>query len=260
LYNIHQILVQIGEEKMRKETRSLVSLFLTFSFIFFATAAHAESWPHIMKLIFQKYSKYTKNIKDMKIKFIGYTPDGVKQTVTTSYVKGNKVRTVLKYKLLGDMKIIVISDGKHTWTFSPFNKDKEQVQYQSGNQTFWWEILPEEGKILGKEKIKGIKCLVVAFKLTKNNQLEKLWLNPHTLLPVKTLANISGQEVEHIYSKYKKFNGIDFAQETKTYIQGHYVGYAKLKYIKTNLGLSDDIFDPKKVKVKTIDILDLFSQ
>jgi len=123
----------------------------------------SQSLSDILKEAESNYKNFNQEFKDMAIVFDAkiFTPEGEMITEMKLFTKGEKSRseTLMKFpesagmpEGMGNMLVIVISDGQDTWMISPFVGKKkltdEQAEEQMYSQTGmnWWKFISDKTK------------------------------------------------------------------------------------------------------------------
>jgi len=150
---------------------------------------------------------------------------------------------------------IVIYDGKDTWKISPFMgkrklSGEEGKQYQRARN--WWELVSENAKIVGSEKVDKRECYVVEIEKGGEFPFTKVWLDKGNLILTKGESKgPKGKTIVWIHSDFRKIKGDwEMPYKTEMYMNGKLMSTSLVKSIDTNKGISDDLFDPDKVQVK----------
>ena len=220
----------------------------------------------ILKELEVKYVKFEEEIKDMttvqEIKVV--TSEGEMVSEMQMLRKGEKFRMETTMQMsqapdmpegMGEMKTIIIYDGKDTWMISSFTgkkkklSGKDEKQYQ--RERNWWKLISEKAKLLGTEKVGKRVCYVVEIK-DKEYPFTKLWLDKRNLVLIKNESKgTEGERILLIHSDFRKIKGDwEMPYKTEMYTDGELMATSLVKSIKINKGLSDDLFDPDKVKIK----------
>lgn len=219
-------------------------------------------WSSILKEARAKYAKFEKEIKDMTIvqETKMTTPQGEMTSGTKILKKGKKFRmeTTMQMQMPGvhgGMKTITIFDGKDTWMISPMmGKRKlsaeEEKKYQTEKN--WWEVISEKAKIVGTEKVGNRDSYVVEFKEGKEFPFTKIWIDKKNLFLAKAESKgPKGKTMLWVFSDFRKIKrDYEMPYKTEMYVGGKLMSTNLVKSIEINKGLSDDLFNPEKVKVK----------
>jgi outer membrane lipoprotein-sorting protein len=220
----------------------------------------------ILEKLEAKYAKFEEEIKDMttvqEIKVV--TPEGEMVSEMQMLRKGEKFRMDTTMQMsqapdmpegMGEMKTIIIYDGKDTWMISSFTgkkkklSGKDEKQYQ--RERNWWKLISEKAKLLGTEKVGKRECYVVKIE-EEEYPFTKLWLDKRNLVLIKNESKgTEGEIILLIHSDFRKIKGDwEMPYKTEMYTDGELMATSLVKSIKINKGLSDDLFDPDKVKIK----------
>ncbi|NIM03895.1 outer membrane lipoprotein-sorting protein [bacterium] len=239
---------------------ALISLVLTVSQVF------AQDLSKLLKELEAKYAKFEEEIKDMttvqEIKVV--TPEGEMASEMEMFRKGEKFRMDTTMDMsqapdmpegMGEMKTIIIYDGKNTWMISSFTGKKKklsgEVEKQYQKERNWWELISEKAKIVGTEKVDKRECYVVEIE-DKEYPFTRLWLDKRNLVMVKGESKgTEGETILLIHSDFKKIKADwELPYKTEMYADGKLMSTSLVKSLKINKGLSDDLFDPNKVKIQ----------
>ncbi|MEE8179845.1 MAG: outer membrane lipoprotein-sorting protein [bacterium] len=220
----------------------------------------------IFKELEAKYAKFEEEIKDMttvqEIKVV--TSEGEMVSEMQMLRKGEKFRMDTTIQMsqapdmpegMGEMKTIIIYDGKDTWMISSFTgkkkklSGKDEKQYQ--RERNWWKLISEKAKLLGTEKVGKRECYVVEIE-EEEYPFTKLWLDKRNLVLIKNESKgTEGEIILLIHSDFRKIKGDwEMPYKTEMYTDGELMATSLVKSIKINKGLSNDLFDPNKVKIK----------
>ena len=220
----------------------------------------------ILKEAEVKYAKFEEEIKDMTIvqdmKMV--TSEGEMTSEMKMLKKGNKFRMETTMEMpetsdmpeeMGGIETIIIYDGKDTWMISPFMGKKklsgeDEKQYQ--RERNWWELISEKAEIVGTEKVGKRECYVVEIEEEEEFPFTKLWLDKKNLVLIKGESKGTKEEtILLIHSDFKKIKGDwEMPYKSEIYVDGELTTTFLVKSLEINTGLSDDLFDPDKVKVK----------
>ena len=229
--------------------------------------ALTQDWSSILEQAEAKYAKFEKEIKDMTIvqEMKEITPEGEMTSETKMLRKGNKFRmdTTTQMPETPDMpegmETVIIYDGKDTWMISSFMGKKklsgeEEKEYQIERD--WWDLVSEKAKIVGTEKVDKRECYVVEMEEGGESPFTKLWFDKKNLDLIKYEVNgPEGETIVLIYSDFRKIKGDwEMPYKIEFYMDDKLMSTSLIKSLELNTGLSDDLFDPNKVKVKGFDV------
>jgi outer membrane lipoprotein-sorting protein len=257
------------EEKMGERincTGIKVIVLLLISLVLIVSQGFTQDLAGLLKELEAKYAKFEEEIKDMtavqEINVV--TPEGKMVSEMQMLRKGEKFRMDTTMDMsqapdmpegMGEMKTIIIYDGKDTWMISSFTGKKKklsgEVEKQYQKEKNWWELISEKAKIVGTEKVDKRECYVVEIK-EEEYPFTKLWLDKTNLVLIK--GESKGTEEETILlinSDFKKIKGgWEMPYKTELYADGKLMSTSLVKSLEINQGLSDDLFDPDKVKIE----------
>lgn len=229
----------------------------------------AADWATVLKEAKAKYAKFEKDVKDMtivqEIKLI--ISDGIVTSEAKMLRKGQKFRMDTQIgmripqapKEMGKMETIIIDDGKDTWMISSL-MGKMKLSNEQGDiyrkDRNWWTIISDKAEIVGTEKIGDRECYVVLIKEPKKSPFTRIWLDKKNLVLVQAESKGSkGETMLVVSSDFKKIKGDwEWPYKTEIYANGKPMTTSRVKSLDINQGLSDDLFNPDKVKVKEIDL------
>jgi len=223
----------------------------------------------ILKEAEAKYAKFEEEIKDMTIvqEIKTVTSEGEITSEMKMLKKGEKFRIETTIEVpessetpegmggMGGMETIIIYDGEDTWMISPFMGKKklsgdEEKQYQ--RERNWWELISEKAEIVGTEKVGKRVCYVVEIKEEEEFPFTKVWLDKADLVLIKSESKKPEEKtVLLVHSDFRKIKGDwEMPYKSKIYVDGEPTTTFVVKSLEINKRLSDDLFDPDKVKVK----------
>ena len=247
--------------------------FLVFAvFLFFLIkTVNCENWGKILKDIRTRQSEFNKKISDMIIENeteILSSEKEVKQRMKIMR-KGDKFRieTIMelpveeKSQLNPDaFKTTAIFDGENMWLISPIIgkkrlSDDENRNYQ--NERNWWDFVSENDKIDGIENVGKYKCYVIEIKEQEGSPFSKIWIDQKSLNMLK--SEIEGQDgkTTFLYSEFQKIKDkLEIPYKTELYMGERIVSTTKVKSVKINQCLTNDLFDPDKLEEPEINLED----
>jgi len=243
-----------------------VVLLVLISLVLTVNQGFTQDLSSILKELEAKYVKFEEEIKDMTTvqEMNVVTPEGEMVSEMQMLRKGEKFRMDTTIEMsqvpdmpegMGEMKTIIIYDGKDTWMISSFTGKKKklsgEVEKQYQRERNWWKLISEKAKIAGTEKVGKRDCYVVEIQ-EEEYPFTKLWLDKTNLVLIKGESKgTEGETILLICSDFKKIKGgWEMPYKTEIYADGELMSTSLIKSIKINKGLSDDLFDPKKVKIK----------
>ncbi len=243
-----------------------VALLVLISLVLAVSQGLTQDLSSILKEAEVKYAKFEEEIKDMTIvqdmKMV--TSEGEMTSEMKMLKKGNKFRmdTTMQMSQVPDMpeemggiETIIIYDGKDIWMISPFMGKKklsgeDEKQYQ--RERNWWELISEKAEIVGTEKVGKRECYMVEIEEEEEFSFTKLWLDKKNLVLIKSESKGTKEEtILLIHSDFKRIKGDwEMPYKSEIYVDGELTTTFLVKSLEINKGLSDDLFDPDKVKVK----------
>jgi len=241
--------------------------------------ALTQDWSSILKQAQVKYAKFENEIKDMTIvqEMKVITPEGEMVSETKMLKKGEKFRMDTRMQapetseMPEGMETVAIYDGKDTWMISSFMEKKklsgeEKKQYEEERNWWrernWWELVSEKAKIVGTEKVDKRECYVVEMEEERESPFTKLWFDKKNLALIKYEVNgPKGETIALIQSDFRKIKGDwEMPYKTEFYTDGKLMSTSLVKSLEINKGVSDDLFDPNRVKIKGFNIREMMKK
>lgn len=232
-------------------------------------SAQAADLADIQKKAKELSEKYKKEIKDMEIvqQVTMTTEQGRMTTESKMLMKGEKMRMESTNQMpgMGEMKTIVISNGKDTWVISPFQgkqkaSGREAQQYQGRKN--WWDFISDAAELKGTEKVNGRECYVVKMKGGGPDSYDTMWLDKKSMNLIQAESkNPDGQKVRIVSSDFKKVvSGLEFPYKTDVYAGDNLMSSTQIKSLKVNQGISESMFDPDKVEAPEMNMQDMMKR
>jgi outer membrane lipoprotein-sorting protein len=245
---------------------------------FFVTGnVFAITWPELRSQIEAKYGSFSDEVKDMEMVVESETKgmkgmQGTGPSEVKMLRKGEKYRMEMKMNIpegsgmpagMGDMTNIMIFDGKDLWSVNQFT-GKTKISGDAdtkGDQMSWWKDMPENGKIIGSEKVGDRDCYVVeawnedidtsSVSTGKEDKI-KGWIEKGTLLLIQSeFKGAKDETFKAVNSNFQKVRNWELPYTTEIYAGGELISKTIIKTLKINQGLSDDLFNADKVKMET---------
>ena len=230
----------------------------------------AITWDELKAQIEAKYGTFSDEIKDMEMIMESETKgvegmEGAGPSEIKMYKKGEKFRMETKMNMpegtgmppgMGEIKNIIIFDGKDTWTINQFTgkqKLPSDADSPMKGRISWWEDLPENGKIIGSEKVGDRDCYIVE-AWSKENKDDKIkgWVDKNALLLIQMeFQGGEGKTFKVVNSDFKKVEKWEMPYTIEVFSGGKLMTKTIIKTLNINQGLSDDLFDADKVKMET---------
>ncbi|MEA1939603.1 MAG: hypothetical protein U9N03_02955, partial [Candidatus Caldatribacteriota bacterium] len=207
----------------RKEVKWAV-IFLIISVILFSVIGQgfSKTLSDILREGKNNYNNFNQDFKDMAITFDAkiYTPEGEMLSEMKLFLKGEKTRSETLTQFpesagmpegMGNMLVVVISDGQDTWMISPFvgkkklttEQAEEQMQYQTGMN--WWKFISDKTKYVGIEKIEGRECYLLELEIERESPYKRIWVDKDKLFLVQAEGDSSdGNKVRTTFSDFRK--------------------------------------------------------
>jgi len=118
----------------------------------------------------------------------------------------------------------------------------------------WPEWLEPEGKFLAVEEVSGRPCCAVEMPPSTRTPCEKVWIDVETLHLAR--AKFGGTDPRSYSTTFEDWRELapgmwlPFSQETTATPDGtEHVFRQRIRSVEVNTGLSDEFFDPRKIKV-----------
>lgn len=249
--------------------------FLFVMFLFVYSNVLALSWAELKAQIDVKYKDFSNEVKDIEIVMETETKgvEGAGPSEIKMLMKGEKYRMETKMDMPGEasmpsgmteMKNTIIFDGKDLWSINPFTGKQKlpaEANVSNKNQMNWWKNMPENGKILGSEKVGDRDCYIVEIE-TEDNSKMKVWIDKKASLLVKMeYEGEEGKSFKVINSNFKKVKNWEMPYTTEVFIDGEMMSKSTIKSFEVNKGLSDELFDADKISEKgNINIQDMMKE
>ena len=250
---------------MRPTGRYVVSFVVAVAVSFgLCGSAMSMTAAEILKRVSGRYDKLMSSVRDMQIDqkmIIVQGGQAVTSTVKTMR-KGEKYRVEMTSLdnagggQMPKMTTVVVFDGKETWTVSPFVGKRRVKQSNVKNATpriKWSDKLKDRVRLVGKEKVGGREAWVIDVKQAgpddESLPFSKVWVDVKSYQVLKGKLQLMDKPAEMRFSDFRKVHGdsiMSFLQET--FVGGVLFSKIIIKSVKTNVGLSDDLFDPNKLE------------
>ena len=235
----------------------------------------AETWESLSKRMIESCTRYTQSIKDMTWTMEMEVPssEGSFKSTSTLYSKGKLFRVEVSMEGMENaglpagmdgMKTVVIGNGENAWIVNPL-MGKSKISAEEGakyrGQWSCADYTPVAAEIIGSEKIGGRDCYVLSV-LDTSSDFAKLWIDQKSFV----LAKMEGKPQEGVasvilFSDYRKVSG-DFEMpfRTEMYSGKDLISITVVKSVAVNKGISDDLFDPDKIKASGPDMKGMMDQ
>lgn len=233
-----------------------VSIACCTSFVF------SGNTPDVIKRLQAHYKKYEKEVKDITLSHVTTVTSKMGELISKSKIfsKSNKIRLEMEMKITGrstSNKSIIIFDGKNTWNISPLmGKQKLEEDFNADYPMLikWWESELKRAQVRESVTLEGIECYVIEMHYRKGHPYYKkfaefggiadtMWIAKNDLRMLQQ-ENIDSKQGKMLY-KFSNFKGrwnIPFKLEM--FKDGLPVGTSIIKSVRTNSGLSADLFNP----------------
>ncbi len=246
--------------------------FVVLSLFFSMNLVSAEI-SRIGKQVHSMYENFSKQIKDMTIvkETRIVAGEGKMSTETKIMQKGEKFRVENTMNMpqssgmFGNMKTIIICDGKDTWMISPM-MGKRKITGEEGEKykrtEDWWKYISNNAKITGTEKVGTKNCYIIKKEDDKSTGFTKMWIDKKSLTLVKFEGSDNkGESMVGINSDFRKIKGnIEMPYKTETYINGKLFTVSEITSLTINKGLSDELFDADRVKTQGMNMQEMMKK
>jgi len=239
-----------------------VAVIISLSLFFSINLASTEI-SKIVKQTHLKYENFLKEIKDITIvketQMVGAQEKMAGKTKIMRKGKKYRIENTMNMSqssgMSGNMKTIIIFDGKDTWMISPI-MGKRKISEDEGEKykknEDWWKKISDDAKIVGTETVGTKKCYIIETKNKGNSEFTKIWLDKKSLTLVKFEGGgDKGESIIGINKDFRKVKGnLEMPYKTEMYINGKLFAVSKITSLSINKGLSDELFDANKIKTK----------
>ena len=262
---------------MNQISRICVSLF----FALFLGAVTSQSAvgitaDEVFKGASAKYEKFMSSVKDVTLEQEMNMAQGGMKMLMKVMRKGNKYRIETTTSSpagapgaqMPPMTTTVVCDGKETWMVSPFagKRRLEGAEAEGYSpQLDWTDRLKGRLVLLGEEKVAGRNAWVIEVKqdekAPETEPFSKVWIDTSNYWMLKAQSKTPEGVAESRLSDFRKVHGgysMPFLHEV--FINGVLQSKMVTKNVKTNAGLSDDLFDASKLKSQGMSLEDMFKQ
>jgi len=234
-----------------------------------ALPAVAEDWPAVLKTAQEKCEKQQATVRDMVVSenMTTWTDGGEMNATQTLYRRGDSMRMemTLYNAVMGmdSIQTVVINDGKKAWMFDTVTgkreMDPDEAQ-QQGDFRDCWDFTPENSKIIGSDKSRdGADCYLV--EMERDSVKHKLWLDKDHLRVVQGESHDADASVRWVLSDFRNVTGdYEYPYKIEMFDGDNPLSTMTVNYVKVNEGISDDTFDPDKVKIQTVNMDSLLQQ
>ncbi len=259
---------------MEMKVKGIIYVFSLFLLVpgLNVSAGGMEDLSTLRKKAKERSENHEKEISDaMSVREEKYkTPNGDATSEVKVLSKGKKMRIERLIRVMdqndqdgnaeGIMNIILF-DGQKAWEFTSLlgkEKGKREISNKEWEQRqrlkTWWKWLPDESKIVGRETVAGQDCYIVEVKAEKQVPYNKIWISRRNLRMVKGIKKDGKRTKLITYSDFRTLiKDLEFPFRSEMYVNGKLQSTAIIKSFEINKGLSAEIFDPEKIKVKGLD-------
>jgi len=239
--------------------------------------ASALTADEVLKGASERYDKFTSSVKDLTIEQEMTVVQGQMKTQMKMMRKGAKYRVESTTSTPPSsegaqrppMTTTMIFDGKDTWIVSPFAGKRRLEADEAlgrGPELSWTERLKGRLVLLGEEKVADRNAWVIEVKQDEKSPagpepFSKVWIDTGNYWMLKAQSKMPNGIAESRFSDFRKVQG-DFSMPFlhEVFIDGVLQSKSVTKSIKTNSGLSDDLFDTSKVKSEGPSLEDMIKQ
>ena len=230
----------------------------------------------VFKAASAKYEKFVSSVKDLTIEQEMSMGQGQMKMQMKMMRKGKKYRIESTTSTppgrggaqMQPMTTTVLFDGKETWIVSPF-AGKRRLEGDEAKahspQLSWTENLEGRLVLLGQEKVAGRDAWVIEVKedkkATSPEAFSKVWIDASDHWMLKAESKTPKGTAQSRLSDFRKVHG-DFSMPFlhEVFVNGVLQSKLVTKSVKTNSGLSDDLFDASKLESQGMSMEDMFKQ
>ncbi|MBU0508952.1 DUF4412 domain-containing protein [bacterium] len=249
--------------------RTTVVLILTFLLVFSARhAARADEWPAVLRDAQAKCERQRTEIRDMVIveDMVTTTDEGEITAEHTLYRKDGKSRVEMTMHVpqadMGDMKTIIIDDGKDVWMFHSLTGKRKVSSEEAAERSEFrdcWDFTPENSRVVRSETVDGHDCFVV--EMTRDDVNHHLWLEKSTSRILQGESFQEDARVRWALSDFRKVLGdYEYPYRIDLFDGQKLMTTMTVKSITANGGLSDDLFDPDQVEMPSMNMEELLQK
>lgn len=215
-----------------------------------------------------KSKEFDSKVADIiiEVEGVGEGEEGEEIAIGQSKIwrKGEKFRIEGTFRAPGmkqELTSVLISDGEELWTVIPsVGKMKiPETGISSTQYADWSRMIPEDAKLIGKEKVGGSSAYKITFSDTLMDYY--LWVDSKRLIPLKvTMESIEGgfPPTTILYKDYRKIEGMwGLPYVWETYMGDDLFATTRVKRVRTNSTVADDLFDASIIEEEEIDAQEL---
>jgi outer membrane lipoprotein-sorting protein len=189
--------------------------------------------------------------------FIIHSPDGDARSMHVIREKGNHIRLDVYRSGAAvnnseqRLDFVGISDDKSSWTITRAGErhaEGSAVNQQDPN-FLCWQFTPETTSMDGEDTVRGKECYMVDVQV--RHTTNRLWIDKDTHFVLQhDEISASGKTTRWVASNFNTATGdLKIPQKTDMYIGDHLMATVIVQSVTFNTGLTDDVFDPDKVKL-----------
>lgn len=237
-------------------------------------AASALTADEVLKGASERYGKFTSSVKDLTVEQEMTAVQGQMKTQMKMMRKGAKYRVESTTSgpaggpgaQMRPMATTIIFDGKDTWMVSPFAGKRKMETDEAlgrGPELSWTEKLKGRLVLLGEEKVADRNAWVIEVKQDEKSSavpesFSKVWIDTGNYWMLKAQSKMPNGIAESRFSDFRKVEG-DYSWPFlhEVFIDGVLQSKSVTKSVKTNTGLSDDLFDASKLKSQGMSLEDM---
>ncbi len=243
---------------------AVAALVLLASGSMLPACSSAETWASLSKRMIESCTKYQQSIKDLSWEMEMDVPssDGSMKSNTLLYSKGKMFRVEVSMEGMedmgmpagmGEMKTIVIGDGKSAWIVNPMMGKSQIPPEEAEKYRAKWsctDYMPVDAEIIGSEKVGEVMCYVLSV-IDESSEYAKLWIDQKGFRVMK----MEGKPQEGVasvilLSDYRKVTAdFEMPYKTEMYSGNELISTGVVKSVKVNSGLPDELFDASTIKV-----------
>ena len=226
------------------------------SLLLFVGFSYSETTEDILNKIKTQYKDSENGIKTTEIEQTITVINKKEKIITNSKMqrKDDKFRMEMLIPLeegQPPMVTVVLYDGEDIWTLLPMIgkqkiSGKAVKKYENEKSGLWWDKI-EDMEYVGDEKIDGQDCYILVEK-EEVVEVNRMWINKEGLYPMKSEASMGKDKITTLYTDIKTIEGYKMPCKYSIYEKEKLISELEIKSMKINIELSDDLFDPEKLK------------
>ena len=239
--------------------------------------ASALTADEVLKGASGRYDKFMSSVKDLTVEQEMTAVRGQMKTQMKMMRKGEKYRVESTTSgpaggpgaQMRPVTTAIIFDGKDTWMVSPFAGKRRLETDEAlgrGPELSWTEKLKGRLVLLGEEKVADRNAWIIEVQQDEKSPGEpgsfaKVWIDTSNYWMLKAQTKMPNGIAESRFSDFRKVGG-DYSWPFlhEVFVDGILQSTSVTKSVKTNSGLSDDLFDASKLTSQGMSLEDMIKQ